>query len=248
MARRFRSRGLSPKSCLPARHSAGLTFYMHHRTKKARQERAKKLIKKLKELFPKADMMLNYSNNWELLVAVALSAQCTDKMVNKVTEKLFKKYPTLNDYLHATQKEFEQDIRSTGYYRAKAKNILAAAKIVHEDFGGEIPRTIKELITIPGVGRKTANVILGNAYAIVEGIAVDTHVKRFATRFDLTDHTSPEKIEQDLMEILPKKDWFFFTYLAIEYGRHVAPARKYDTTKDPLIKIYPPAAEGWHKE
>lgn len=212
-----------------------------------RKKRVKKLIRKLRTLFPEAKMVLNYSNNWELLVAVVLSAQCTDKMVNKVTEKLFKKYPTLADYTKANLQEFEQDIKSTGYYRAKARNILKAAQVVQETFNGKIPKTIEELTTIPGVGRKTANVVLGNAYGIYGGIAVDTHVKRFATRFDLTDHVDPVKIEKDLMEIIPQKDWFDFTYLAIEYGRNIAPARKYDTTKDPLIKIYPKAAEGWRK-
>lgn len=212
-----------------------------------RKKRAHKLIEKLKILFPKARMVLEYSNNWELLVAVVLSAQCTDKMVNKVTQKLFKKYKTLEDYCSADIREFEKDIYATGFYRMKAKNILSAAKVVTDTFGGEIPKTIEEMITIPGVGRKTANVVLGNAYSIVEGIAVDTHVKRFAIRFGLTDHTTPEKIETDLMNILPKKDWFLFTYLAIEYGREIAPARKYDTTKDPLISIYPKAAIGWHK-
>tara|TARA_B100000508_G_scaffold60333_1_gene47313 strand:- start:352872 stop:353537 length:666 start_codon:yes stop_codon:yes gene_type:complete len=214
---------------------------------KERKVRAGKLVKKLKSLFPKAEMMLNYSNNWELVVAVALSAQCTDKMVNKVTEKLFKKYKKLDDYVNADIREFEQDIKSTGFYKMKAKNVLAGAKVVKEEFGGKIPKTIEEMIKIPGVGRKTANVVLGNAYGIVEGIAVDTHVKRFSIRFDLTDNKTPEKIEQDLMEIVPKKDWFNFTYLAIEYGRDIAPARKYDTTEDPLVKIYPEAAQGWHK-
>jgi len=212
-----------------------------------RKKRSAKLVRKLKGLFPEVKMVLNYSSNWELLVAVVLSAQCTDKMVNKVTEKLFKKYKTLDDYIAAKPLEFEQDIKSTGFYKMKAKNVLAAAKVVKEDFGGRIPRTIEEMITIPGVGRKTANVVLGNAYGIVEGIAVDTHVKRFALRYDLTDHTTPEKIEKDLMEVLPKKDWFNFTYLAIEYGRNIAPARKYDTTQDPLIVIYPKAAEGWSR-
>lgn len=212
-----------------------------------RKKRVRALIKKLKTLFPKAEMMLNYSNNWELVVSVALSAQCTDKMVNKVTEKLFKKYKKLDDYVNADIREFEQDIKSTGFYKMKAKNVLAGARVVKEEFGGKIPKTIEEMIKIPGVGRKTANVVLGNAYGIVEGIAVDTHVKRFSIRFDLTDNKTPEKIEQDLMQIIPKKDWFNFTYLAIEYGRHIAPARKYDTKEDPLIKIYPKAAVGWHK-
>ena len=198
-------------------------------------------------MFPEATMALNYSNNWELLVAVVLSAQCTDKMVNIVTEKLFVKYPTLDDYISADITEFEKDIYSTGFYRMKAHNILDAAKVVKENFKGKVPHTMAQLITIPGVGRKTANVVLGNAFGIVEGIAVDTHVLRFATRFDLTDNTTPEKVEQDLMEIVPEKDWFDFTYLAIEYGRNVAPARKYDTTQDPLVELFPRAAKGWHK-
>ena len=225
----------------------GLPFFMTLQKANIRKARSKKLIAKLKKLFPDANMILRYSNNWELLVAVVLSAQCTDKMVNKVTETLFKKYKTLADYQNVSQIEFEKDIHSTGFYRAKTKNILAAATVVATNFKGVIPNTLEELITIPGVGRKTANVVLGNAFGITEGIAVDTHVKRFAIRFDLTDQKTPEGIEKDLMEILPKNEWFRFTYLAIEYGRAIAPARKYDTTSDPLIKIYPPAAEGWHK-
>jgi len=192
------------------------------------EERKKKvniLLKKLKTLIPKAKMMLAYSNNWELVVAVALSAQCTDKQVNKVTQKLFQKYPTLHDYVDADIAEFEQDIYSTGFYKNKAKNVLAGAKVVRELFGGNIPKTIEELILIPGVGRKTANVVLGNAYGITEGIAVDTHVKRFAKNFGLTDSSNPDLIERDLMEILPQKEWFSFTYYAIEYGRQFCSAR-----------------------
>jgi len=179
----------------------------------------------LKTLIPKAKMMLAYSNNWELVVAVALSAQCTDKQVNKVTQKLFQKYPTLHDYVDADIIEFEQDIYSTGFYKNKAKNVLAGAKVVRELFGGNIPKTIEERILIPGVGRKTANVVLGNAYGITEGIAVDTHVKRFAKNFGLTDSSNPDLIERDLMEILPQKEWFSFTYYAIEYGRQFCSAR-----------------------
>lgn len=215
--------------------------------KEERKNRVRNLIRKLRKMFPEATMALNYSNEWELLVAVVLSAQCTDKMVNIVTETLFVKYPTLDDYVSADLAEFEQDIYSTGFYRMKAHNILDAAKVVKERFKGKVPHTMAQLITIPGVGRKTANVVLGNAFGIMEGIAVDTHVLRFATRFDLTDNTTPEKVEQDLMEIVPEKDWFDFTYLAIEYGRNIAPARKYDTTQDPLIELFPRAAKGWHK-
>lgn len=213
----------------------------------AREKRLKKCLKVLKKLFPNAGMALRYSNDWELLVAVVLSAQCTDVMVNKVTAKLFKKYPRLEDYVDADPRVFEQDIRSTGFYRNKAKNILAAARIVHEKFHGKLPATMKDMLSIPGVARKTANVVLGNAYGVVEGIAVDTHVRRLVIRFDLSDHRDPKRIEQDLMKITPRKDWFLLTYLFIEYGRQICPARKHDCADHPLTKIYPPAADRWPK-
>jgi len=195
------------------------------------------IIRELKKLFPNAGMVLHYSNNWELMVAVVLSAQCTDKMVNKVTTELFKKYTTLADYVNADIKVFEQDIKSTGFYKNKAKNVLAAARMLKEDFNGKIPATMEQLITLPGVGRKTANVVLGNAYGVVEGIAVDTHVKRLSKKFNLTDNSTPEKIEQDLMAIMPKKHWFEFTYLLIEYGRNYSPARKFNDNTDPISLI-----------
>lgn len=203
------------------------------------------ILRTLTRLFPDAKMVLNHGNNWELLVAVELSAQCTDKMVNKVTEKLFKKYRKLDDYINADSKEFEKDIHSTGFYRNKTKNILAAAKMVKEKFRGKIPRTMEEMLTIPGVARKTANVVLGNAHGVVEGIAVDTHVRRLSIKLGLTTHTNPEKIEQDLMKLIPKKDWFRFTYLLIDYGRAVCPARKHECEDHPLTKIYPKAAGIW---
>jgi endonuclease-3 len=197
-------------------------------TKKQAQERtanARLLLKELKQLVPNAQMILEYSNNWELVVAVSLSAQCTDKKVNEVTRQLFKKYPRLEDYIHADIHEFERDIFSTGFYKNKAKNVLAGARVVQEQFGGGIPRTIAELVLIPGVGRKTANVVLGNAYGIYEGVAVDTHVRRFAQNFGLTNSDNPDIIERDLMRILPQSEWFAFTYYAIEYGRQYCPAR-----------------------
>lgn len=213
---------------------------------KERQQRARRIVWKLKELFPKARIVLRYGSNWELLVAVQLSAQCTDVMVNKVTEKLFKKYRNLEDYTAADPKEFEKDIHSCGFFRNKTKNILAAAKIVQERFGEEVPRTMKEILTLPGVARKTANVVLGNAYGIVEGIAVDTHVRRLSQKLGLTSHSDPVKIEQDLMRLIPNKDWFFLTYRLIEYGRQVCPARKHkDCESHPLTKIYPQAANLW---
>tara|TARA_B100000745_G_scaffold273080_1_gene201295 strand:- start:242 stop:910 length:669 start_codon:yes stop_codon:yes gene_type:complete len=212
---------------------------------KERKSRGQKIYKTLKKIYPEARIALNYSNNWELLVAVVLSAQCTDKMVNKVTADLFKKYKTLNDYVAAKPAEFEQDIKSTGFYKNKAKNVLAGAQKVKEEFGGEVPQTMEELLTIPGVARKTANVILSNAFGINEGIAVDTHVKRFAQRFDLSDYTDPVRIEKDLMEIFPQKEWNEITYLLIEYGRDICPARKHDCEDHPITKIYPKARDIW---
>lgn len=188
----------------------------------------------LKKLFPHAEMALRYSNHWELLAAVILSAQCTDKKVNEVTQKLFKKYRTLEAYLRADIKEFERDIRPAGFYRNKTKHILAAAKMVQEEFGGRIPRTMEEMLTIPGVGRKTANVVLGNAYGVVEGVAVDTHVRRLTRLWGMTAHTNPDKIEKDLMRILPKKEWRAFTYRVIEYGRKYCPARTHNHTHCPI--------------
>lgn len=203
-----------------------------------KKERAKKILTTLKKLFPKAGMMLHYDNNWELLVSVVLSAQCTDKKVNEVTEKLFKKYRTLDDYVHANSREFERDIYSTGFYKNKAKNILAAAKILKEQFGGKVPNTMEEILTLPGVARKTANVVLGNAYGVVEGIAVDTHVRRIANILGLTKSDNPIIIERDLMAIIPKKDWFKTTYLFIEYGRKYCPAKKHDHAHCPLAAFH----------
>lgn len=179
----------------------------------------KQQYRKLKKLFPHAKCALNFSNDWQLMVAVQLSAQCTDKMVNRVTPALFQKYKKLDDYVRADPREFEQDIFKTGFYRNKTKNILAAAKMVKERFHGKIPKTMEEILAVPGVARKTANVVLGNAHGVVEGIAVDTHVKRMARVLKLSDEKTPEKIERDLMAIIPRKQWFEATYLLIEYGR-----------------------------
>lgn len=199
-----------------------------------RKKRGEIIVMELKKLLPHSKIVLNYSNNWELLVAVILSAQCTDKMVNKVTEQLFQKYRTLDDYVYADKEDFEQDIHSTGFYKNKAKNILAAAKMIKEKYNGKIPKTMDELLATPGVARKTANVVLGNAYGIVEGIAVDTHVRRLAQKFGLTDENDPVKIEKDLMAILPKEEWFSFTYRMIDYGRSFSPAYKVKDSTDPI--------------
>lgn len=207
-----------------------------------RRAKAPRIIKALRKLFPNPKIALHYSNNWELFVAVVLSAQCTDKKVNEVTEKLFKKYRKLEDYVKTsasrrTIQEFEKDIRSTGFYRNKAKSVLSAAKELKKRFGGKMPKTMAEMLTLPGIGRKSANVILGNAYGVVEGIAVDTHVMRLSKKLGLTNHDDPVKIERDLMEIIPKKDWFEFTYLLIDYGRKYCMARPHAHENCPLSKV-----------
>ena len=213
-----------------------------------RKERLKRLDRELKLLFPDARIELKYKTPWQLLVAVQLSAQCTDRMVNKITEKLFKRYKTLDDYVEAGKTpagvaEFALMIKASGYFNAKTKNILAAARMVKEEFGGKVPKTIEELLRIPGVARKTATVVLKEAYGIVAGITVDTHVIRFAQRFDLSDFKDAVRIEKDLMLLVPEREWGTITHRIIHYGRYLAPARKYDTSKDPLIKIYPPAGK-----
>ncbi|HVV39128.1 MAG TPA: endonuclease III [Candidatus Paceibacterota bacterium] len=212
-------------------------------TLKERKERMRKLDQALKKLFPNVGTELVYKIPWQFMVAVQLSAQCTDKRVNIVTKELFKKYKTVDDYAKANVGEFEKAINSVTYYHNKARNIIAAAKFVKKEFKGKLPRTMEEMIKIPGVGRKTANVVLADLYGITPGITVDTHVIRFVSRFGLSDHRDAVRIERDLMQIVPKKEWRTFTHRIIHYGRYLAPARAYDTTKDPLMKIYPPAGK-----
>lgn len=199
------------------------------------------IARRLKKLFPHATIALTFGNPWELLVAVQLSAQCTDKKVNEVTPALFKKYRTLDDYVKAGKTAagvhaFEKMVKQCGFYRAKTRNILAAAKYIKEHHHGTLPRTMAEMVKVPGVGRKSANVILGNAYGVVEGIAVDTHVMRLSRVFGLTSEKTPEKIEQDLMKIIPKKDWFAATYRIIDYGRKYCPARPHKHDLCPVTK------------
>lgn len=211
-----------------------------------KKKRAGKVFLLLKKKYPHAKIALKFSNNWELLVAVILSAQCTDKKVNEVTEKLFKKHKTLEDYVKVsasrrTIKEFEKDIKSTGFYRAKAKSILTTAKIIKEKFGGKIPRTMKEMLTLRGVARKTANVVLGNAHRVVEGVAVDTHVRRLSQLLGFSTSDKPEQIEKDLMNIFPKEKWFPLTYLLIDHGRVVCTAKDPRCDFCPLNKVCPSA-------
>lgn len=188
--------------------------------------KAKEILKRLKKAYPEAGIALEHSNPLELLFATILSAQCTDARVNMVTSKLFKKYKKLSDYASADQKVLEQDIRSAGFYRNKAKNIIASANIIKDSFGGKVPAAMEQLLALPGVARKTANIVLGNAFGIVEGIAVDTHVIRLSGRLAMSANINPEKIEADLMKIVPKKDWFSVSYLLQAHGRAVCNARK----------------------
>lgn len=192
----------------------------------------------LQKLFPAASgTELNYKTPWQLLIAVILSSQCTDKKVNEVTQVLFKKYKSLEQVANARQQDFEKDIYSTGFYRSKAKHIIAAAKQINERFGGKIPSRMDDLLTIPGVARKTANVVLGNAYHSNQGIAVDTHVRRLALLHGLTIHHDPVKIEKDLMRIIAKKDWFRFSNYMVLYGRYYCKAKKHTHDVCSLNKI-----------
>lgn len=200
--------------------------------------RAARIDRVFKKLFPCAQCALTYGNPWELVVAVQLSAQCTDKKVNEITPALFKKYRALDDYARADAREFQKYIHASGFFRSKTKNILGAARMVLEKFHGRVPRTMEEILTLPGVARKTANVVLGNAYGVVEGIAVDTHVRRLARALGLTKEWDPNKIEKDLMRIFPKKEWFAITYRLIEYGRKYCPARRHNHSRCPLRDFY----------
>ena len=176
-------------------------------------------------MYPNVTCALHHSNPWELLVATILSAQCTDKRVNMVTPGLFRKYPTIQDFASVQQEELAQDIRSTGFFNNKAKSVIGAARKILSDFGGEIPRNIDQLLTVPGAARKTANVVLGTAFGIASGVVVDTHVQRISRRLDLTKATDPVKIEQDLMKILPKERWILFSHQIIHHGRALCTAR-----------------------
>jgi len=184
------------------------------------------IIRLLKEEYPDPRTALRYETPHQMLVATILSAQCTDVRVNIVTEELFRKYTGTKEFADADLQELEQDIRSTGFYRQKAKNIKKSSIAILENFSGKVPDTMEELITLPGVGRKTANVVMSSAYGITEGIAVDTHVKRLSFRLGLTRHTDPDKIEQDLMKLAPKEEWSDLSYRLILHGRAVCGARK----------------------
>ena len=199
----------------------------------------KKIISILKKEYPQSKTALHYRSPLEMLVATILSAQCTDKRVNEVTKKLFKEYRTLDDYADAEVKKFEAAIRPTGFFRNKARNIINAAKKISNDFGGTVPGKMEELITLPGVARKTASVVQFNVFGFCEGIAVDTHVKRLCIRLQISVYSDPVRIERELMVLLPKKEWGPISNLLIDHGRNICRARNPQCAACVLQKICP---------
>lgn len=196
------------------------------KTAAERRARVDQILRGLDQMYPGATCALHHHNPWELLVATILSAQCTDKRVNEVTPGLFAKYPTPADFAAVRPPVLAQDIRSTGFFNNKSKSIVGAAQKILRDFGGKVPQTMDELLTVPGAAHKTANVVLGTAYGIAAGVVVDTHVQRVSRRLDLTKHTQPGKIEQDLMKIIPQDRWILFSHQIIHHGRALCQARK----------------------
>ncbi len=207
----------------------------------AERENVLNIIELLEKKYPNAKTALKYINPLEILVATILSAQCTDKQVNIVTKSLFIKYKTARDYANADLTELEGEVRSTGFYRNKAKNIKNTGRLLVEKYGSKVPNTMEALVELPGVARKTANIVLANAYEIIEGIAVDTHVRRLSKRLGLTENTNPNKIEVDLMDIVPKSQWKRITNLLIFHGRNLCTAKKPKCNKCMLNKICPSA-------
>lgn len=202
-----------------------------------RKARLQRILDELDRLFPRATCALHHKNAWELLVATILSAQCTDERVNKVTPEVFRKYPKIEDFAHASQDELANEIRSTGFFNNKARSLIGAARKLMSDYKGRVPRTMDELLSVPGAARKTANVVLGTAFGIASGVVVDTHVQRISGRLDLTKNTDPVKIEQDLMKALPQDRWILFSHQVIHFGRQICIARKPRCSACPLDPV-----------
>jgi endonuclease III len=207
------------------------------KTQAARKARIAAILKILNDVFPNVTCALHHHNAWELLAATILSAQCTDERVNKVTPGLFKKYPTVEAMAGASQDELAQDIRSTGFFNNKAKSLIGAARKLMADHNGQVPKSMEELLKVPGAARKTANVVLGTAYGIASGVVVDTHVQRISNRLDLTKNTDPVKIEQDLIQIIPQERWILFSHQVIHFGRQICIARKPRCASCPLDPV-----------
>ena len=216
-------------------------------TEKDRRARALKIAAYLKKTYPKPKSELVYRTPFQFLVSVILSAQCTDKVVNRVTEPLYTKYRAASDFAKAKPLVFQKEISSIPFFRNKTKAILGTAKIIANDFGGKVPAFYSELVELPGIGYKTAHVVLGELYEEWEGIPTDTHVKRFARRFELSRNTDLKKISHDLEALIPKKDWKYVNNGLVLYGRYVCPARPHDCTKHPLTVLWPKAAKIWPK-
>ncbi len=206
---------------------------------KKEKERIKKVLEILKAEYPRAHIALEYNDPFQLLVAVILSAQCTDERVNQVTPVLFSRFPNIKSIAEADINELEELIRSTGFFRNKAKNIQNSARMILEKFGGQIPKTMEEILELPGVARKTANIVLYNAYGVVAGIPVDTHVKRLSNRLGLSKEKDPVKIEKDLMKVIPKEDWGIISYVLINHGRKICKARKPLCDECPVKELCP---------
>jgi len=219
-----------------------MTQHLRHRMDTMNiRERTREIIKRLKRLYPDSQTALHHSEPLQLLIATILSAQCTDERVNIVTKDLFKRYHSVRDYAMADVKELEGYIHSTGFFHAKAKNIIGCCKALLKHHKGIVPQTMEELLELPGVGRKTANVVLGSAFGKAEGVVVDTHVKRLSERLGITRNTDPEKVEYDLVQLIPKKDWIVFSHLLIWHGRRICKARKPDCPGCTLKDLCPSA-------
>jgi len=233
--RSTKNRG-SKKSFKPSRNGKSASRWGEY-GRGANPERVQATLRGLDEAYPAATCALTHKNPFQLLIATILSAQSTDVQVNIVTPELFKKYPTPSDLAYANPKEIEEEIRSTGFYRNKTKSIIGASKKIVEEFHGEVPRTMEQILELPGVARKTANVVLGTGFGIAAGIVVDTHVQRLSRRLDLTKNTDPPKIEADLMKVIPQDRWILFSHQLIWHGRRVCQARKPKCIECNLVKI-----------
>lgn len=210
---------------------------------KSEKKRIEEIIRRLKKAYPRSHTALQFETPFQILVATILSAQSTDEQVNKVTPALFRKYKSASDFAEASPEKLEKEVRSTGFYRNKTKSIIGASKKIVEDFGGEVPDRMEDLITLPGVARKTANIVLSSGFKKAEGIAVDTHVKRLSQRLGLSGEKNPDKIEQDLLDLVPRKEWIDFNYMLVNHGRKVCQARKPDCPACVLRSMCPSAEE-----